>query len=616
VTQERTPVLIVGGMVSGLSAAMFLAHQDVGCMVVERRPDNSRHPRIRGVSARSVELFRQVGLGAALDAIDDSAHEGTKIVLAESLAGREIKELVPPHEETLDGLSPVSEVMCDQDLLEPVLRARAEELGADVRYGTELTGFEQDEDGVTAELCSVATGERRRVRASYVVACDGAASPVRERLGVVRTGPGVFGHRASILFEADIEHLARGRSIKICLIEGLPGAGLLPRHGGRWQLTVPRDPREGDGGYSEEHCVELVRMAVGVPDLEVRIGSVEPWEVAGLAAERYQDRRVFLVGDAAHVMPSTGGFGGNVCIQDAHNLAWKLAAVLAGTASERLLESYEAERRPVGRLSMLEAVARTPMFHTANPDGQAERPYQPHDAAAVMFGYRYRSEAIVAPDGAGAQEAVVAPDGLAGSGVVEAANGSGAPDGSSGQAAADGPEVFVDPRRSPGLPGSRAPHLPVVRGGVVSSTIELFGRGFTLLLGADAGSWRKAAVDAGGALGLELPNYRIGPQGDLEDVTGAFDELYGISESGAVLVRPDGFVAWRSAQAPADPSAALEAALRRVLCLSSPIPPSSSTTSSSSTSSSSASSSAPSTSLSSSAPSTSSTASTGSTSSS
>jgi 2-polyprenyl-6-methoxyphenol hydroxylase-like FAD-dependent oxidoreductase len=551
VTQQRTPVLIVGGMVSGLSAAMFLAHQDVGCMVVERRPDNSRHPRIRGISARSVELLRQVGLDAALDAIDDSAHEGTKIVLAESLAGREIKELVPPHEETLDGLSPVSEVMCDQDLLEPVLRARAEELGADVRYGTELTGFEQDEDGVTAELCSVATGERRQVRASYLVACDGAASPVRERLGVARSGPGVFGHRASILFEADIEHLARGRSIKICLIEGLPGAGLLPRHGGRWQLTVPRDPREGDGGYSEERCVELVRMAVGVPDLEVRIGSVEPWEVAGLAAERYQDRRVFLVGDAAHVMPSTGGFGGNVCIQDAHNLAWKLAAVLAGTAKERLLDSYEAERRPVGRLSMLEAVARTPMFHTANPDGQAERPYRPHDAAAVMFGYRYRSDAIVAPDGAGAPEAVIAPDGSSG-------------------ADAEGPEVFVDPRRSPGLPGSRAPHLPVVRGGVVGSTIELFGRGFTLLLGADSGRWRKAAVDAGGALGVELPNYQIGLHGDLADVTGAFNELYGISESGAVLVRPDGFVAWRSAQAPADPSAALEAALRRVLCLASP----------------------------------------------
>ncbi|MFD0691987.1 FAD-dependent monooxygenase [Actinomadura fibrosa] len=528
-TDESTPVLIVGGMVSGLSTAMFLAHQGVDCVVVERRPGTSRHPRIRGISARSVELFRQVGLAPALAEIDDGANEGTKIILAESLAGRELKELVPPHEEAMEGLSPVAEVMCDQDLLEPVLLAKARELGADVRYGWELAGFEQDPEGVTAVVRSATSGAERTVRAACLVACDGAGSPVRERLGIRRAGPGIFGHRTSILFEADLDDLVRGRSIKICLIERVPGAGLLPRHGGRWQFTVPRDPAEGDGRFSEERSVELVRMAVGVADLPVRIRGVEPWEVAGLAAERIQEGRVFLVGDAAHVMPSTGGFGGNVCIQDAHNLAWKLAAVHTGVAGRRLLDTYQAERLPVGQRTMMEAVARTPMFHTARPEG--EEPYQPHDAASVMFGYRYRSAAVVDDDGAD-----------------------------------DDGEVFTDPRVPAGRPGSRAAHLPVDRDGAAISTIDLFGGSFTLLLGPGGGAWRKAAVDVGARFGVGLGIFQMGSQGDLRDITGGFGSAYGVGDRGAVLVRPDGFVAWRSADAPADHVERLDAALRQVLC--------------------------------------------------
>ena len=353
-TEEYTPVLVVGGMVSGLSTAAFLAHHKVPCIVAERRAATSRHPRIRGVSARTMEVFGQIGLEPAIREIDDSATEGSRVILAESLAGREIKDLVPPHNQTFEGVSPTVEAMCDQDLLEPVLLERAQAMGADVRYGTRLLWFEQDADGVRALLRSVDTGEERTVRASYLVACDGTHSPVRERLGIGRDGPGIFGHRYS----------------------------------------VPRNSHEGPDDFPAGRVVKLIREATGLPRLDPVIVSAEPWQVGALVAERFQDGRVFLVGDAAHIMPSTGGFGGNLCVQDAHNLAWKLAAVLHGWAGPELLDTYAAERHPVDVFTMAEAVSRTPTFGLANPGDAAGRPYQPHDHCSVVFGYRYRSRAV------------------------------------------------------------------------------------------------------------------------------------------------------------------------------------------------------------------------------
>jgi len=522
-----TPVLIVGGMISGLSTALFLAHHGIESTVVERRADTLRHPRIRGISARTVELFRQVGLEPALREIDDSADEGSRIILAESLAGPEIQELVPPYEEVEEGISPAGEVLCDQDLLEPVLLERVRGAGGRVVFGSELVSFEQDGSGVRAVVRSVGSGVERVVRAGYLVACDGARSPVRERLGIACGGPGVFGHRASILFEADLTRYVQGRNLKICLIARYPGAGLLPRHAGRWQLTMPRDPDGGEEQFSAKRCVELVREAVGVPGLDVVFRSVEPWEVAGLVADRYQDGRVFLVGDAAHVMPSTGGFGGNVCVQDAHNLAWKLAAVLDGRAGPELLDTYAAERRPVGEVSMKEAVARTPMFMTQQPGAE---PYEQHDHASVVFGYRYRSAAVLGEQ----------PD--------------------------DG-EPLEDPRTASGRPGSRAAHLTVELGDRRMSVLDLFGREFVVLAGPEGAAWCKGAEAAGAALDTAVRAYQVGPPGGLRDVEGRWPQAYGVGEAGAVLVRPDGFVAWRTVDGPGpDPARTLESALSRALC--------------------------------------------------
>jgi len=528
-TEEYTPVLVVGGMVSGLSTAAFLAHHKVPCIVAERRAATSRHPRIRGVSARTMEVFGQIGLEPAIREIDDSATEGSRVILAESLAGREIKDLVPPHNQTFEGVSPTVEAMCDQDLLEPVLLERAQAMGADVRYGTRLLWFEQDADGVRALLRSVDTGEERTVRASYLVACDGTHSPVRERLGIGRDGPGIFGHRYSVLFEADLSGAVRGRSIKICLIERFPGGGLLPRHSGRWQLTVPRKSHEGPDDFPAGRVVKLIREATGLPRLDPVIVSAEPWQVGALVAERFQDGRVFLVGDAAHIMPSTGGFGGNLCVQDAHNLAWKLAAVLHGWAGPELLDTYAAERHPVDVFTMAEAVSRTPTFGLANPGDAAGRPYQPHDHCSVVFGYRYRSRAV----------AIEEPD--------------------------DG-QPLEDPRQPSGRPGTRAGHLVVDHGGRPGSTLDLFGDGFVVLTGPAGAPWCPAAVAVAGGAGVELAAYRVGPDAELRADPADWRRISGVDDAGCVLVRPDGFVAWRAAGAVDEPEQALASALNRVLC--------------------------------------------------
>lgn len=535
---EQTPVLIVGGMLSGLSTAVFLAHHGTSCMVVERRPGTSVHPRIRGVSARTMEIYNQVGLEPAIREIDDSANEGSRVLLAESLAGREIKDLVPPHNDSFEGVSPAVEAMCDQDLLEPVLRKRAEALGADLRYGTELLDFWQDSDGVVARLRERAGGREYQVRASYLVGCDGAASPVRRQLGIPQDGPGVFGYRCSILFEADLTAAVRGRSIKICLIDRMAGGALLPRHGGRWQLTLPRDPDETEADFPDQRCAELIRDAVGLSRLTPAILSRETWEIGALVAQRFQQGRVFLVGDAAHVMPSTGGFGGNVCVQDAHNLAWKLAAVLDGVAGGTLLDSYHRERQPVSELTMREAVARTPMFGTERPDQDESAHYRPHDHCSVVFGYRYRSPAII-PEPTEATEATEATDTI---------------------------EPFEDPRKPSGEPGTRAPHLTLHHDHHTGSILDLYGTGFVLLTGVNGHRWQPAASQAAHHLHLSLPTHRITPP---QDPTGEFTRTYGITDHGAVLIRPDGFIAWRHSGLPPNPEVTLIDTLRTLLAIES-----------------------------------------------
>jgi hypothetical protein len=270
--------------------------------------------------------------------------------------------------------------------------------------------------------------------------------------------------------------------------------------------------------------VQLVRAATGVPKLDVQILSVLPWEMAAATAARFRDGRVFLAGDAAHLIPPAGGQALNVGIQDVHNLTWKLAGALRGWAGPRLLDTYDAERRPFALAVTEDATQNLAV-------GGGRRPGHFNNRGRVL-GVSYASSAVL-------------PDGTA---LPEVAN----------------PVTDYAPTARP---GSRAPHLWLWRGDQQLSALDLYDTHFVLLAGPVGQDWTAAGAECAARLGVPLDCYTIGPNGGLNDRQGGWLELYGIGPHGAVLVRPDGHVAWRATRADGEPASRLEDALRRILAL-------------------------------------------------
>ena len=517
---KSSTVLILGGGLVGLSQALFLAQHGVNCVLVERRRRVSPHPRARGLNPRTMELFEQAGIGARLRAAESARAlvHNSGIVVAQTLAGPEISRLQRSYFMDTDAdysdFTPSSWCLCHQDEAEAVLLDKVRQLGADIRFGTELTEFDQDADGVTASLRDVETGAERQVRCAYLVAADGAHSGTRDRLGIGVTGMGTLGHFLNIAFRADLGPALRGRKFVMCYLSALSTrAALLPvNNADRWLLHVACAPAEM-GDMTSDRCAELVRQASGLPDVEVTVEAAVPWESAGRVAERLQEGRVFLVGDAAHVMPPSGAFGSNTGIQDAHNLAWKLAAVLGGHAGPELLATYGAERLPVARRTVEQAVLRSTDRPRVVAGGQEAEDRSFRTDADVIFDYRYP----VPP----------AEPWRASDTTVDAEPGA--------------------------VPGSRAPHVMLERAGKPVSTVHLFGEGFVLLAGCLGERWVDAARDAARDRGVELTAYQVMEPGgkahaqpEIIDPAGRWRDAFGVGTDGAVLVRPDGFVCWRA----------------------------------------------------------------------
>jgi 2-polyprenyl-6-methoxyphenol hydroxylase-like FAD-dependent oxidoreductase len=545
---ESVPVLVVGGSLVGLSTALLLRWHGVDCLVVERHPGTAIHPRAGHFHLRTVEILRSLGLEETVRRkSEEQYHPDGGINNVESLAGREIANYFPNLNAGVDEFSPTVRLFVNQDALEPILAARARELGATLRYGTELVSFEQDADGVTAVVRDVGAGGERTVRAAYLVAADGNRSQVRNALGIGMRGHGLLSESVTIYFRAgwDLGPLLRDRNQGVSYVTNpvLRGFFRLDRSGNAGFLVVnivgdtfrpeivqayPSAPWANvAAGITEERCVELLRAAIGVPGIPVTIEDVATWRAVADTAERYQAGRVFLAGDAAHVVPPNGGFGGNTGIQDAHNLAWKLALVLRGQAGPELLDTYDAERQPIGALTVEQAYTRYVMRVAPYLGTDGAQPLV--DDFSMEIGYRYESPAIV-PDGDGS------------------------------------PGLHEHPRESHGRPGSRAPHVFLTRAGERLSTLDLFGRRFVLLAGPDGHDWSEAAREAARELGLELDAYVVGSPGDLADPEGAFPGAYGISPAGAAIVRPDGFVGWRSRDGAGASTAAARTALATLVC--------------------------------------------------
>lgn len=528
------PVVIVGGGPVGLSTAIFLARHGVHPLLVERHATTAILPGVRVVNPRSMELYRAAGLEAAIRAAPPSVFATRpRSSRRSTVAGPESYRAERPATGVSRAVSPCAPVYIDQDELEPIVRAHAERAGATVRFGTEMVGFAHDGDGVTVRLRERSGGPVRAVRCRYLVAADGHRSGIRQRLGIGLGGPGTLVHVVTVVFDADIDRLLADGRVGLCYLDSPePGTLLTPfNRAGGWVLMVPYHPERGESAddFDAARCQAVVRAAVGVPDLSVDVVSpvaddprqVLAWEIASRMADRYRAGRVFLVGDAAHVMPPAGGFGANTGIQDGHNLAWKLALVLAGTAGPALLDSYETERRPVAVGTCAESARQ--MRERTERTGSGTTG---HDQLAISLGYSYRSAAV-------------------------AANGSGpAP-------------AFRPPADLRAEPGTRSPHLPLRRAGTGISSLDLLGDTTVVLAGPDGSAWAGAARTVGERLGVPVRCIVVGV--DVEDPTGQWCDRHGVGPSGAVLVRPDGIVGWRRRDLPADPDAELYRALRAIL---------------------------------------------------
>ena len=482
-----------------------------------------------------MEIFRSVGLQSAVEAAAEKEFEQNgAIVSVESLAAAETKYFFRNFNEGVEQLSPTARLFITQIGLEPLLRQAAEERGAEHRYATELVSVEQDDDGVTSVIRGRDGGDEETVRSQYLVAADGSHSHVRQLSGIELAGRGAFADCVTIYFRADMRELIGDRNLSVVYINH-------PELLGFFRFSITGDSgflavfstTEPDGtrdthvaaDMDQARCEDLVRKALGRADIPVQIETVQRWSAAAAWASRFQDRRVFLAGDAAHVMPPTGGFGGNTGVADAHNLAWKLALAVQGTAGPRLLDTYDAERRPVSSMTVEQAYTRYVL--RVDPSLPKDDMAPPMDDASIELGAVLRSDAVLGGD--------------------------------------DDDAVVVDPRGPGGRPGTRAPHLVVELDGTPASVLDVFGSGFVLLAGPGGQAWCDAAAQVSADLDVALVAHRVAPDGSLVDREQAFPGLYGTGEAGAVVVRPDGVVAWRAAAALSDPRTELDRVLRRLL---------------------------------------------------
>jgi 2-polyprenyl-6-methoxyphenol hydroxylase-like FAD-dependent oxidoreductase len=532
------PVLIAGGGMVGLCAAAFLAQQGIRSIAIERLKESSPLPRAAFFHMRTMEMFRSLGIEAQVRerSSKEFVPEGA-IVAMDAVAGRKLADIMPSLNEGVEALSPCRRLYLNQPSLEPILRERARASGATVIQGAEITGVRQDAQGVTVSIRDIDSGKEQQLRARYLIAADGAHSKVRELLGIRYEGRGSFSNSLTIYFTADLSQWIGGHAWSIIYINNpiLGGFFRMNRAATAGFLAVnlvgdpTRDPQAAtnvSSDVSEPRLIELVRAGAGVPDLQVRIDGYTRWRASACVAERFQEGRIFIVGDAAHLMPPNGGFGGNTGIHDAHNLAWKLAFVLKGHAPERLLDTYATERKPVAEFTVEQAFARYVSRTAPWLSSTVTTAPVVHDFH-IELGYLYDTplSATAGPPTGGASHA--------------------------------------DPRETRGIPGSRAPHVWLTKSGERKSTLDLVEK-YVLFAGPEGTDWARAAkAVASDRPDVPLDVYCVGR--DLGDPDGRFSAAYGISSKGASLVRPDGFVAWRSPGEASDPTQVLREALARSL---------------------------------------------------
>lgn len=577
-----TDVLIIGTGPAGSATAALLSSYGVENMVINRYRWLANTPRAHITNQRTMEVLRDLGRE-----VEDEAYlfaTGQDLmgenVFCTSLAGEEIGRLktwgkhpLSRAEHQLSSPSQMNDL--PQTFMEPLLFKTACSRGTQARMSTEYVSHTQDADGVTTTCRDRLTGKEFTVRSKYLVGADGGNSKVAEHAGLTFDGRMGVGGSINILFKADLtRYVAHRPSVLYWVLQpgsNVGGIGMgvvrMVRTWNEWLAIWGYDINEGAPEVDEAFATKVVRDLVGDQDLAVDITSVSTWTVNNMYATTLSNGRVFGMGDAIHRHPPSNGLGSNTSIQDAFNLAWKLAMVLRGQAGERLLDSYQAERAPIARqivsranksieefgpifkaLGLLDSI--DPVKMQQNMDARCDdteeaekqreeirkaiafKAYE-FDAHGVEMNQRYVSDAIVA-------------------------------DGTPEPAFTKDAELHYQPTS---WPGARLPHVWVFTdAGDRVSTLDLVGKGrFTVLTGIGGQGWIDAARTVGRELGIDIAAHTIGPRQHWQDFTGDWARVREIRDGGVLLVRPDQHVAWRSQASSADPAGDLRRVLRSIL---------------------------------------------------
>lgn len=581
----EVPVLIVGAGPAGLASSLTLGTFGVPHLLVEKHAGTAHTPRAHIVNQRTVEILRYLGIEEDFRAVATPPELMRDNLWVTSLAGREIARSEawgtgPRHAGQYAAASPVAMANCPQTVFEPLLLDAARKAGSDIRFQHEFRSATEDADGVTSLILDRATGRQLTVRSRYLLGADGARSRVVRHAGLELEGTAGLWHAVNIWFRADLSrYLAHRPGVLVWNV--MPGPLPALRLGGlichkpfeEFVLGFVYDPEAEDpASFTHDDLVRRVHAVIGDDSVEVEIKGVATWEVNALVASRYARGRTFCMGDAVHRHPPTNGLGLNMSVQDAFNLAWKLALVLDGRGHPALLDSYTQERQPVGAQGVHRAItgfgekadveqalgfvpgqseeegwALLDRLTAAGPRGDEARAAlreavsaadTTFNAHGIELGYRYESDAV-APEKPTA-------------GVPSTLD----------------PLIRYVPTT---LPGARLPHARIERGAEALSTLDLVdGLTFVLLTGCGGEGWAEAARRCSERFGVPVRVYGVGVAEDgpltaVLDPYGEWENLREVGSTGCVLIRPDQHVAWREREFAAGSPERLESAMSRSL---------------------------------------------------
>jgi 2-polyprenyl-6-methoxyphenol hydroxylase-like FAD-dependent oxidoreductase len=548
VSAPDVPVLVVGAGHTGLMGALLLEQQGIETRIVERRPGPQRAPAAHVVNARSLEICRAAGVDMAAAARAAARpEEASHVYWVTRLGGRVLGRLPFEHQgDDQLALTPTPLRNLSQSRFEPLLlEALERKAGRIPDWGQEWVASREQGDGVRTRVRDVASGEEREISSAYLIAADGAGSGVRRSLGIEVQGPAGIGSFVMVHFAARLRGLPEvppGVLFFLCDPRSRGGVFIVHDLDREGVYMIPYDPAtESVEDYDPARCEKLLREGLEDPDLPLEIEHVGSWTMTAQVADRYRAGRVFLAGDAVHRFPPTGGLGLNSGVQDAHNLAWKLAFVLRGHARPALLASYERERRPVARnnadqslrnaLRLLEVPQALGI--TESPDSAPERSTatlaDPDGLARVGASIADQAEHFDMP---GLQLGFCYPDGALVRGPADAV-----------------PPLEVRRFAPSGCPGARLPHAWLADGASLLDRVPI--DRCLLIAGPEGRGW----LEGLGARGVPADSLVLDRE-QLPELS-QWLEVAGLSPSGALLVRPDQHVAWRRAALPADPEAAL-----------------------------------------------------------